>query len=159
MNELYLGLGTNEGDRAVNLSLVLRLLRRRLGLVSKESAVYETDAWGKGDEPAYYNQVVLVKTTLSLLEAFRECQIIEQKMGRVRGEKWRARIIDVDLLYYNEEVVESEALTLPHPLLAQRRFVLVPLVEIAPQKVHPVSGKTQLELLEACADQLVVRPL
>jgi 2-amino-4-hydroxy-6-hydroxymethyldihydropteridine diphosphokinase len=159
MNELYLGLGSNEGNRAVNLALVLRLLSRRIGLVTKESTVYETEAWGKTDERPYYNQVVLVKTTLSALNAFRECQIIEQKMGRVRKNKWGARIMDIDVLYFNDEVVNSEELTIPHALLTERRFVLTPLVEVAPQKKHPVLGKTQSELLEACTDALSVRGL
>lgn len=159
MNELYLGLGSNEGNRGANLALVLRLLRKRLGLVVKESKIYETAAWGKTDEPNYYNQVVVVKTTLPVLEAFKECQIIEQKMGRVRQEKWEARVIDVDLLYFNEEVMNGPELTLPHALLPERNFVLYPLVEIAPEKKHPVLGKTQAELLEACTDTAAVKVL
>lgn len=159
MNELYLGIGSNEGNRAANLALALRLLRKRVGLVVKESVLYETAAWGKTDEPDYYNQVVVVKTLLSAEDAFRECQIIEQKMGRIRQEKWEARIIDVDLLYYNNSVIESEALTIPHALLTQRKFVLHPLAEIAPQKQHPVLGKNQLELLEACQDTAKVKAL
>ncbi len=159
MNELYLGLGSNEGNRAANLALVLRLLRRRVGLVVKESIIYETAAWGKTDQPNYYNQIVVVKTTLSALDAFRECQIIEQKMGRVRQEKWGARVIDVDLLYYNDLVLESEELILPHALLTKRNFVLQPLSEIAPQKEHPVLGKNTLELLEECTDTAAVNSL
>lgn len=159
MNELYLGLGSNEGNRAANLALVLRLLRRRVGLVVKESIIYETAAWGKTDEPSYYNQVVVVKTTLSALEAFRECQIIEQKMGRVRQEKWGARVIDVDLLYYNDVVLKSEELIIPHALLTERNFVLQPLAEVAPQKKHPVLGKNSSELLEQCTDTAAVNAL
>lgn len=159
MNELYLGIGSNEGNRAANLALALRLLRKRVGLVVKESAIYETAAWGKIDEPDYYNQVVVVKTLLSAEDAFRECQIIEQKMGRIREKKWEARVIDVDLLYYNDSVVKSEELTIPHALLTQRNFVLHPLVEIAPHKKHPVLEKTQLELLEACQDTARVNAL
>lgn len=159
MNELYLGLGSNEGNRAANLALVLRLLSKRIGLVVKESKLYETAAWGKTDEANYYNQVVVVKTTLSVLDAFRECQIIEQKMGRVRGEKWAARTMDLDLLYFNEEIIQTPNLTIPHALLAERNFVLQPLVEIAPQKIHPILQKTQLELLEQCADTSAVNTL
>lgn len=159
MNELYLGLGSNEGNRAANLALVLRLLSRRIGLVVKESTIYETTAWGKTDQPNYYNQVVVVKTTLSVLDAFRECQIIEQKMGRIRQEKWGTRVIDLDLLYYNEVVVDTPKLTVPHALLTERNFVLQPLAEIAPQKKHPVLGKTQQELLEQCVDTGIVKAL
>ena len=159
MKELYLGIGTNEGNRTANLALVRRLLRRRVGLIIKESSIYQTAAWGKEDQEDYYNQVLLVKTNLPLLEAFRECQIIEQKMGRIRNEQWAARIIDVDLLYFEEETADSEGLILPHALMTKRRFVLAPLAEVAPQKVHPILKKTSLELLEECTDTLAVHLL
>lgn len=159
MNDLLIGLGSNQGNRTANLALAHRLLSRNVGIVSKESPVYQTEPWGVADQAAYYNQVLWIKTVFSLEDAFRKCQIIEQKMGRQREEQWGPRIIDVDVLYYNQEQVHTEALTVPHRHLHERRFVLQPLSDIAPDYQHPVFQKNTTELLAACTDELAIEVL
>lgn len=159
MNDLLIGLGSNEGNRLANLALAHRLLSRTVGLVQKESPIYETEPWGGVDQEDYYNQVLWVKTTLPLEEVFRKCQIFELKMGRQRGEKWGPRIIDIDVLYYNDVQLDTEKLTVPHPKMTTRRFVLQPLSDIAPNYVHPCLQQTTLELLATCTDPLSVHAL
>lgn len=159
MNDLLIGLGSNEGNRTANLALAHRLLSRNIGIVLRESSVYETTPWGGVEQAPYYNQVLWVKTVLSLEDAFRKCQILEQKMGRQRQEQWGPRIIDVDVLYYNQEQVSTTTLTVPHRHLHERRFVLQPLCEIAPDYHHPVLNQTTEQLLAACTDELSVHLL
>lgn len=156
MNDLLLGIGTNKGNRKANLALAHRLLSRNIGIVHRESPIYETAPWGGVEQAPYYNQALWVKTNLSLEEAFRKCQILEQKMGRHSREKWGPRIIDLDLLYYNDEVYEASQLVVPHEQLPNRRFVLCPLYDIAPDYLHPKLQKTTGELLTLCQDTLAV---
>lgn len=159
MNDLLLGLGSNQGNRSANLAMAHRLLSRTVGLVHKESQLYESAPWGGIEQPAYYNQVLWVKTMLPLEAAFRQCQILEQKMGRQRSQKWGPRIIDVDLLYYNDVQLETPELVVPHPQLQDRRFVLLPLCDVAPHYEHPVLKRSSKELLSVCSDALSVTPL
>ncbi len=154
MNDLLIGLGSNEGNRTANLALAHRLLSRNIGIVLKESPIYQTEPWGGVEQAPYYNQVLWVKTVRSLEDAFRKCQILEQKMGRQRLQKWGPRVIDVDVLYYNQEQVNTATLTVPHRHLHERRFVLQPLCDIAPDYRHPILNQTTTELLAVCPDQL-----
>ncbi len=154
---VYLLLGTNLGDRAANLRRAIQGTEEAVGPVVEASSCYETAAWGITDQPAFYNQVVRVETTLGHEALLRTLQQIEQQLGKVKVGHWRERLIDLDILYYGNRVVRTPWLTLPHPQLQHRRFTLVPLVEIAPQFVHPVLGKTQVQLLAACTDSLNVR--
>jgi len=154
--EVFISLGTNLGKRAENLALAIEHIERRVGLVLKKSSLYETKPWGKSDQPDFLNQVVIVKSTLLPNELLTTLLSIEQDMGRERKEKWGARIIDLDLLYAGNHVIHSGKLTVPHTAIAQRKFVLEPLAEIAPGFVHPVLKKTQLQLLADCEDKLPV---
>ena len=156
MNDLLIGLGSNEGNRTANLALAHRLLSRNIGIVLKESPIYQTEPWGGVEQAPYYNQVLWVKTVRSLEDAFRKCQILEQKMGRQRLQKWGPRVIDVDVLYYNQEQVNTATLTVPHRHLHERRFVLQPLCDIAPDYRHPILNQTTTELLAVCPDQLSI---
>ncbi len=151
---LYLSLGTNLGDKTHNLSRALELIGQRVGKVVAYSGVFETEPWGFSSPNAFFNAAVAVQTALSPLDALAATQEIEREMGRthksVNGQ-YTDRIIDIDLLLYAGEYstpFESAALTLPHPHLHERRFVLEPLFEIAPVLVHPVLGKTILDLLD-----------
>ncbi len=154
--EVFIGTGSNLGDRRANLQTAMEACMERLGPVKACSAVYVTEAWGVQDQPAFLNQVLQVETSTPPLEVLETLLDIEQAMGRKRVVKWRERIIDIDLLFYGEILLQTPKLTLPHPYIAERNFVLAPLAEIAPDFQHPVHEKTILELYENSPDPLKV---
>ena len=158
MKKTYLLLGANLGDRAATFRQAISLIAERVGPVTQQSGLYETAPWGVTDQPAFLNQVLAVETGLEPEEILNHTQAIEQVLGRVRMEKWGARQIDIDILYYGQLVLQTDRLTIPHPFLHQRRFTLVPLAEIAPDFVHPVLQKTNAELLAECEDNGEVVP-
>lgn len=156
MNKVYLLIGGNVGDRLRNLQLAVTALHRSCGRVTKQSAVYETAAWGKTDQQAFLNQALLLETDLTA-PALLACVLkAEAMLGRVRKERYGPRIIDIDILFYNNDIVRTPALTIPHPEIQNRRFALVPLQEIAPGLVHPVLKKNIDQLLIECPDTLEV---
>lgn len=126
------------------------------GTVLKQSALYETAPWGNVEQPGYLNQALLIDTALDANALLEKVLDIEHRIGRIRREKWGARVIDIDVIFYNQDVIATPALKVPHPQLQNRRFVLVPMAEIVPEWVHPVLGKTVLQLLDECPDQLSV---
>ena len=152
-------LGTNLDNRAANLRRATQRIEEAVGPVVQASSCYETAAWGVTEQPPFYNQVLRIETALGHEALLRTLQQIEQQLGKVKVGHWRERLIDLDILYYGNRVVRTPRLTLPHPELHRRRFTLVPMSELAPQFVHPVLGKTQQELLDACADQLEVKKI
>jgi 2-amino-4-hydroxy-6-hydroxymethyldihydropteridine diphosphokinase len=158
MNGIFLLLGTNLGDREKNLQIAKEHLTAHQLIIKRESKIYETAAWGITDQPNFLNQVVEVDTSKSPERILIIIQIIEELMGRIRSEKWAQRLIDIDILYYNNLVVDQSKLKIPHPEIENRRFTLLPLVEIASDQFHPVSGKRQYELLTLCKDLLEVKP-
>lgn len=157
MNEVYLLTGGNMGNRLVNLQQASRKIKKQAGIVLKKSEVYETAAWGLTDQNPFLNQVLLVSTSLPPEELLQTLLRIEQELGRKRILKMGPRIIDIDILFYNNEIIATPGLTVPHPQIANRRFVLTPLNEIAPGFVHPGLQKTIKELLEICPDKLEVK--
>ncbi len=157
MNNVYLLLGSNLANPQQQLSDARDQITIKIGKIVNQSSLYETDAWGKTDQPGFINQVILVSTGLNAHEILKMIFRIESNMGRTRTEKYAARVIDIDILYFNQAVIDSDELIVPHPAMQDRRFVLVPLSEIAPSFIHPVAGKSNLRLLESCADKLMVK--
>lgn len=156
MNDAYLLTGGNIGNRAAYLREAMEAIGKACGPVVKHSAVYETAPWGMEDQSPFLNQVLHIQTGLDpyqLLDALLE---IEQLAGRKRLLKYGPRVIDIDILFFNDAVIDTEGLRVPHPRLAERRFVLVPLQEIAPEKMHPVLHQPVRVLLARCTDPLAV---
>lgn len=151
----FLLLGTNLGNRAHNLSVVKKnITDKSIGSIINLSSLYETAAWGITDQPSFYNQIIEIKTELGPLELLRACLTIENEIGRKRIQKWGPRLIDIDILYYGDLCVDTKELHIPHPEIQNRRFTLVPLVEISPNFIHPKFKKSNMELLQECTDSL-----
>lgn len=157
MNTAYLLIGGNLGDRAAYLAEAVNQISARCGRVTNTSSLYETAAWGNTNQPAFYNQAICVETILEPETLLERLLTIEIEMGRVREEKYGPRTIDLDILMIDDKVLDTPTLTIPHPQLQNRRFALLPLIEIAPELHHPVSDKTIHELLLNCPDTLDVQ--
>jgi len=158
MNKIFLITGGNIGNRKKNLETAATLIQDQIGTIVKSSKIYETDAWGITDQPAFYNQVHIVESNFSAKEILNKILNIEEKMGRVRTVKNAARIIDIDILFFNNEIINKPNLNVPHPQIINRRFVLMPLNELAPEMIHPVFKKSIHQLLVNCKDELGVTP-
>ncbi len=156
MNTAFLSLGTNMGDKAGNLQTALAFINDEIGKVEKASSVYGTEPWGVTDQPEFYNIAIQVETHLSAEKVLIKALEIEKKMGRVREKKMGQRIIDIDVLLFENRIINQADLQVPHPYMHQRNFVLVPLNEIAPEKLHPVLNKTIQDLLQLSEDASTV---
>jgi 2-amino-4-hydroxy-6-hydroxymethyldihydropteridine diphosphokinase len=156
MNGIYVIIGGNLGNRVENLQRCREAIEDRIGAIVQASGIYETAAWGNEQDAAYLNQVLFIHTHLSAIETLSESLSIEQELGRIRSEKWASRLIDIDMLFFNNHVIHTEQLIVPHPQLQHRRFVLVPLNEIAAGVIHPLLGKNIHDLLLSCNDPLRV---
>ncbi len=155
-NRAYLLTGGNMGDRVDLLRKAAALIEENCGPVVRTSAIYETAAWGLEDQPSFLNQVIELQTGLAAPELMQALLGIERELGRVRDARYGPRLIDIDILFYNDAVIDTENLLIPHPRMDQRRFVLTPLNELIPHFVHPVLGATVAQLLADCADPLAV---
>ena len=131
----------------------------RCGNISNESSIYETAAWGQTKQASFLNKVVVLQTQFTADDLMKTLLQIEQELGRIRTEKYGPRTIDLDILFYDDLIYHSPIVTLPHPSIQDRRFVLIPLAELSPGKVHPVYKKTITTLLKECADELAVKKL
>ncbi len=157
-NTVYLLLGSNLGDRKKNLDDAIEQITVQLGEVFSRSAVYETDAWGKTDQPGFLNQALGLKTTLSPEELLDKVLNIEKELGRVRKERWGARLIDIDIILYDDKVINiGNKLNIPHPEMQNRKFVMQPLAEIAAEVIHPVLNESIKDLLKKSKDTLLVK--
>lgn len=149
---VFILLGTNLGKRVLNLKSAVNFINKDIGLVLLKSKIYETEPWGVTDQPNFLNQVLKINTNLSPQNCLKNCLEIENKMGRERLRKWGERLIDIDLLFYNDLKINTLDLVLPHPRLHERNFTLVPMEEIAADYIHPLFNKTMYELLDICRD-------
>ncbi|UTA68544.1 2-amino-4-hydroxy-6-hydroxymethyldihydropteridine diphosphokinase [Emticicia sp. 21SJ11W-3] len=157
INQVYLGLGSNLGNRQENLNMARMQISQNVGSIIAQSAIYETAAWGLKEQNDFLNQVICVSTTLPPHEVLAAVLAVELAMGRKRDLKWGARLIDIDVLYYNNEIIQLPELVVPHPFIQERRFVLAPLTEIAGALLHPQLQLSNAQLLEICADTSEVR--
>ena len=157
MNKVYLLIGGNMGDRMANLRLAMEAIEKEIGPIQQMSSIYETAAWGNTQQPDFLNQAQLVHTHWDASKVMTCLLTIEKQMGRERSVPMGPRTIDLDIIYFNEEILDLPTLTIPHPRLAERKFVLLPLTEIAPAYMHPVYNKSNACLLKECGDSLAVQ--
>lgn len=155
---VYLSLGSSQGDRAAYLKQAINHLGLSCGFVSACSPVYESDAWGFQCENRFLNLACTLETALAPKELLSNILVIEQKMGRIRDSQpgYQSRNIDIDILFISSLILQQPELTLPHPRMHERRFVLLPLNDIAPEAIHPVADKSISQLLAECKDPLNV---
>jgi 2-amino-4-hydroxy-6-hydroxymethyldihydropteridine diphosphokinase len=154
MNEVYLGLGSNVGDRLLNLNKAIELLSEKIQIL-KKSKIYISKAVGYTDQPDFYNMVLYGKTDLSPEELFNFIKDVEKNVGRVYRFRWGPREIDIDILFYNDLVYKSDKLNIPHPRLHERDFVLLPLIELNPKLFHPVLNKRVSDLKEFMENSVI----
>lgn len=147
MSTVYIGIGSNLGDREGNCLRAVKLLSEDGLIVRKQSSLYETEPWGLKDQPGFINMAIEAETGLEPLKLLELLKNIEKQMGRNESVRWGPRVIDLDILFYNDLVIDTPEFRIPHPLMHERDFVLRPLAEIAPEKEHPVLKKTVRELL------------
>ena len=156
MAEVCILLGGNLGDKSKIFEETRKQIGKKIGSITKLSSVYITEPWGF-DSELFWNQAIIVSTTLNPHQILHETQAIERDMGRIKNaQHYEARVMDIDLLFYDDLQLNTTDLTLPHPKMEERKFVLVPLNEIAPEKRHPVSGRKVKEMLLRCKDRLKV---
>jgi 2-amino-4-hydroxy-6-hydroxymethyldihydropteridine diphosphokinase len=156
MNTVYLLIGGNIGDRLKHLNNAKLLIAEKVGAIFKASSVYESAPWGNTNQEKFLNQVLEIDTALKPFELLVQLLSIETIMGRERLEKWGERNIDIDILFFNNEIINTPHLTIPHPALHKRRFTLVPLLQIAPNLIHPLSKLNVSTMLATCNDALHV---
>ena len=159
MKDIFLLTGSNLGNSQQLLASAAHAMQKHVGVLQAASAVYRTAAWGNTQQPDYLNQVLWLKTSLAAADVLPLIWETEQQLGRVRAEKWGARYMDIDILLYGHDIINTSNLQVPHPYLQVRRFALTPLAQIAGQWMHPVYKRTIAELLDTLTDDLTVTPL
>ncbi|WP_207422700.1 2-amino-4-hydroxy-6-hydroxymethyldihydropteridine diphosphokinase [Desertivirga brevis] len=159
MQEVYLLLGSNIGDREQFLHQATLLLTQEIGAITKKSSLYETAPWGLEEQPEYLNQVLVLVTKLQAREVLKAALDIEKILGRERIERWGSRVIDIDILFYSDEVIDEADLKVPHPYFHLRRFAVEPMLEVQPDFIHPVLKKSIKSLALELSDQLYVQKI
>ncbi len=159
MNTTYLLLGSNIGDSKTNLIQAAHFIATEIGEIEKSSSIYSTKAWGNTDQADFLNQILIVNTKVDAFDMMDRILGIEKKMGRIRSVKNAPRVIDIDILFYNNEIINTKDLIIPHPLMQERKFVLIPLNEVSPHFIHPVLNKNTGQILSSCKDELTVNKI
>jgi 2-amino-4-hydroxy-6-hydroxymethyldihydropteridine diphosphokinase len=153
-NYTFLGLGTNLGDREAYLNKAIEAIRKSVGKIDSYSDIYETDPWGFQSKSKFLNMVIRVRTELKPSVLLKRLLIIEGQLGRIReSSQYESRTIDIDILLFSNLVINNPDLIIPHPLIQDRKFVLVPLCDLVSEMIHPVFGKTFGTLLKECSDE------
>lgn len=156
LHNVFILLGSNQGQRKQFLQKAIQQIQLQCGSITKESSIYETAAWGNTKQASFLNKIISIRTKLSPDALMKKLLEIEEELGRVRTEKYGPRTIDLDILFYDTLIFHSAIVTLPHPAIQDRKFVLIPMAELSPGKIHPVYKKTINTLLKECTDQLAV---
>jgi 2-amino-4-hydroxy-6-hydroxymethyldihydropteridine diphosphokinase len=160
MHKVYLGIGGNIGNKQINFKEVYQIIENELGTINKTSSIYETPPWGFHSNDPFWNSVIEISSRLTPKLLLSKIHLIEKGFGRKRNkERYSSREIDIDILYIDDTFMETETLIIPHPRIHQRKFVLVPLAEIAPNLKHPLIRQTSIEMLENCKDESVIKKL
>jgi len=161
METLVLLLGSNMGNKAQNINDAIQLIEKNIGKIDQKSSVYETEPWGNSDQDSFYNQAVLLHSSIAPNELLQKCQAIELQLGRDRAkvQKWLSRTIDIDILIYGNQIIKTPNLNVPHPELPNRNFALIPLMELLPEFEHPELKKPIDELYFESLDELEVLKL
>jgi 2-amino-4-hydroxy-6-hydroxymethyldihydropteridine diphosphokinase len=159
MNEIILHIGSNKGNRKKHLETTRTLIENHLNPINKKSIIFETEAWGVEAQADFLNQVLIVNSYLKPLQLLKRLQKIEAIIGKEKEFHWGPRNIDIDILFIGNMIINEKRLKIPHPLIEQRKFVLAPLAEISPDKIHPISKKSVAQLLIECEDNLKVKQL
>ena len=160
MHKVFLGLGGNIGNKRSNFKKVDELIETRLGKILDKSSVYETPPWGFQTENNFWNSVIIIETRLSPIDLLKQIHDIEDLFQREEPEgNYASREMDIDILYFDDNYIETENLIIPHPRMQQRKFVLVPLVEIAPDLKHPLLRLTSIQMLENCRDESIIKKI
>jgi 2-amino-4-hydroxy-6-hydroxymethyldihydropteridine diphosphokinase len=158
VTKVYISFGSNIGNRKENIKRALQLMGEHPNIkITRVSSLYETEPWGKKEQEWFLNGVVEILTSLPPKELLRVLQSIERRIGRKGEERWSQRMIDLDIILFNNLVIENEGLKIPHPLFHNRNFVLVPLFELAPKLLHPSLNKTVEEILSESKDRCEVK--
>lgn len=152
MNLVYLSLGSNTGDSRKILHSACEAIGKQIGKIISLSYLYETEPWGNKNQPPFINLALSVETTMNPGQLLKETLKIEKSFGRERIERWAPRTLDIDIIYFSTEILVTDDLKIPHPELHRRKFVLIPLVEIDPEFIHPVLNVSNSELLKRCND-------
>ncbi len=155
-NQLILSLGGNQGDVKKTFLSAKNMITQEIGTIIKESSIFQTQAWGVENQPDFLNQVIVVETKLFPETILESCLEIEAELGRKRMKRWGERTIDIDLLFINNEIINTADLQIPHPRIAERNFILYPLDEILPDFIHPTLNKSIKQLKNNCVDDLKV---
>ena len=158
MAKVYFLIGGNLGDRELILDQSINLMQQMIGNLLKLSPIYETEPWGFEHEQNFLNQVVVLESDMEPIQVLDRCQDIEKRMGRIRKEnRYSERTIDIDILFYEDRIINSARLEVPHPRMKDRKFALCPLQDIAKEFIHPVFQKSITELLDECLDDSEVK--